>query len=145
MSVNKAIIIGNVGKDVETKHLDGGNQVSNFSVATSETYTPQGGEKQTITEWHNIVAWRKLSEVAEKFIKKGQQVYVEGSIRTRSYEDKDGNKRYLTEIVASSIQLLGKKESSEEKLPTYDSAVHKTNLPQSEMAASSDEGNDLPF
>lgn len=145
MSVNKVILLGNVGKDVETKHLDSGNQVSNFSLATSETYTPKGGEKQTITEWHNIVLWGKLSEVAEKYIKKGQQVYLEGSNKTRSYDDKDGNKRYVTEVVANKIELLGKKEAGEEKLPTYDSSLQKPNLPPSEMAANGDEGNDLPF
>lgn len=154
MSVNKVILVGNVGKDVETRHLDGGNQVSNFSLATSETYIPKGGEKQTITEWHNIVAWNKLSEICEKYVKKGQQIYIEGSISTRSWDDKDGNKRYTTEIKATSIQLLGKKENqTDDQQGSYQSSNYQNHsnpsgLPPSEMAFSgnqSPEEDDLPF
>lgn len=115
MSVNKVILIGNVGKDPETKFLESGNIVSNFSLATSETYKNKAGEKVTNTEWHNIVVWGKLAEITEKFIKKGSQVYLEGKIKTRSY-DKDGEKRYVTEIYADTIQMIGsKKEGSESK------------------------------
>lgn len=109
MSVNKAILVGNVGNDPEVRHLEAGTPVANFSLATSETYKNREGEKVTQTEWHNIVVWRGLAEVVEKYVRKGQQLYIEGRIRTRSWEDKDGNKRYTTEIVADNMQMLGRR------------------------------------
>lgn len=154
MSVNKVILVGNVGKDVETTHLDGGSQVSKFSLATSENYTSKSGEKVTNTEWHNIVVWNKLSEICEKYIKKGQQVYLEGSIKTRSWDDKDGIKRYTTEIIASTIQMLGgKKDQTDDTQAVYESPVKSNNplLPPSEMAFTDGEKepeedeSDLPF
>jgi single-strand DNA-binding protein len=110
MSVNKAILVGNVGKDPEIRHLEGGTSVARFTLATSETYKNKSGEMITNTEWHNIVAWRQLAELAEKYIRKGRQLYVEGKITNRQFDDKDGNKRYITEIVADNIRLLGRKE-----------------------------------
>lgn len=109
MSVNKVILVGNVGKDPEVRHLDSGVAVANFSLATSESYTAKNGERVTTTEWHNIVLWRGLAEVAEKYVTKGRQLYIEGRIRTRSWDDKDGNKRYTTEIYGDSMQMLGTK------------------------------------
>jgi single-strand DNA-binding protein len=109
MSVNKVILVGNVGKDPETRHLEGGNTVSKFSLATSEVYKNKDGEKITNTEWHNIVLWRGLAEIAEKYVKKGSQLYIEGRIRTRSYTDQDNNTRYVTEIIGDSMQMLGKR------------------------------------
>ncbi len=109
MSVNKVILVGNVGKDPEIRHLDTGVAVANFPLATSETYTAKNGEKVTTTEWHNIVLWRGLAEVAEKYVTKGKQLYIEGKIRTRSYDDKDGNKKYMTEIYGETMQMLGTK------------------------------------
>ena len=111
MSLNKAQIIGNCGKDAEVRMV-GENKVATFSVATAEKYKDsKSGEWKENTEWHNIVCWRHTAELAEKYIRKGTQLYIEGKIRTRSWE-KDGEKRYVTEIVADSIQLLGKKEES---------------------------------
>jgi single-strand DNA-binding protein len=112
MSVNKVILVGNVGKDPEIRHLDSGVAVANFPLATSETYIAKNGEKVTTTEWHNIVLWRGLAEVAEKYVTKGKQIFIEGRIRTRSWDDKDGNKRYTTEIYGDVMQLLGKREES---------------------------------
>lgn len=112
MSVNKVILVGNVGKDPEVRYLEKGVAVAKFPLATSETYKGKDGEKVTTTEWHNIVLWRGLAETVEKFVKKGSQLYIEGKIRTRSYDDKDGNKRYVTEIVADLMQMLGKKSDS---------------------------------
>ncbi len=109
MSVNKVILIGNVGKDPETRYLEGGTAVSKFSLATSETYRNRDGEKITTTEWHNIVVWRGLAEICEKYVKKGSQLYIEGRIKSRSYNDKDGNTRYITEIVGDNMQMLGKR------------------------------------
>jgi single-strand DNA-binding protein len=113
MSVNKVLLIGNVGKDPDIRYLDSGVAIARFPLATSETYKNREGEKITTTEWHNIVLWRGLAEVAEKFVKKGSQLFIEGRIRTRSYDDKDGNKKYVTEIVADTMQMLGKKPESE--------------------------------
>ena len=111
MSINKVILVGNVGKDPEVKHLDSETAVANFPLATSEFYNNKNGEKVENTEWHNIVCWRRLALLAENYIRKGSQLYVEGRIRTRNYEQ-DGIKKYITEINADTIQLLGKKGES---------------------------------
>ena len=113
MSVNKAILIGNVGKDPDVRHLENDVTVARFTLATSESYKKSSGEVVKTTEWHNIVLWRGLAQVAEKYVKKGSQIYIEGKIRTRSYDDKDGNKKYFTEIQGDNLTLLGKKESSD--------------------------------
>ncbi len=107
--INKVILIGNVGKDPEIRHLDNNLSVARFSLATSESYKNKSGEKITNTEWHNIVVWRGLAEIAEKYVKKGSQICVEGKIRYRSWDDKDGNKRYTTEIDCENLQLLGRR------------------------------------
>jgi single-strand DNA-binding protein len=109
MSINKVILVGNVGKDPEVKHLDSDTSVANFPLATSEYYTNKNGEKVENTEWHNIVCWRRLAILAETYIRKGSQLYVEGRIRTRTFDGQDGTKKYVTEIYADTIQLLGKK------------------------------------
>ena len=112
--VNKVILVGNLGKDPEVRYLDNGVAVANFSLATTENYKNKEGERVSQTEWHNIVLWRGLAEVAEKWLKKGSSVYVEGKIRTRKWEDKDGNTRYNTEILGDNMTMLGAKPSSEE-------------------------------
>lgn len=109
MSVNKVILVGNAGKDPVLRYFDKGVAKATFPLATSETYTNQQGENITSTEWHNIVLWRALAEVAEKTIKKGSQVYVVGKIRTRTYVDKDGVNKYITEILADTLLVLDKK------------------------------------
>jgi len=105
--VNKVIIVGNLGKDPEMRFTANGRAVCKFPVATSERWTDQQGQKQERTEWHNIVVWGKQAESCGQYLAKGRQVYVEGSIRTRSYDDKDGNKRYITEITARDVRFLG--------------------------------------
>ncbi len=107
MSVNKVILVGNLGKDPEVRYTQTGNAVANFSIATSEQWNDRDGKKQERTEWHNIVVWGKSAEHCGQYLSKGRQVFVEGSIRTRSYDDKSGNKRYITEIVAQRVQFLG--------------------------------------
>ena len=110
--VNKVILVGNLGKDPEVRHLENGTPVASFSIATSETYKDRTtGERKTNTEWHNIVLWRGLAEVAEKYLHKGDQVYIEGKLVTRSWE-KEGVTRYTTEIVGSTLTMLGSKPSS---------------------------------
>jgi len=106
-SVNKVILIGNLGKDPEVRHLEGGVAVARFPIATSETFKDKSGQRQERTEWHNIVVWRGLAEVAEKYLRKGNSVFIEGRIRTNSYQDKEGVQRYSTEIVADNMTMLG--------------------------------------
>ncbi len=113
--VNKVILVGNLGKDPEVRYLDSGVAVANFSLATTENYKNKEGERVSQTEWHNIVLWRGLAEVAEKYLKKGSSVYIEGKIRTRKWEDKEGNNRYSTEILGDNMTMLGSKPASEEK------------------------------
>jgi single-strand DNA-binding protein len=144
MSVNKAILIGHVGNDPEVRHLEGGTPVANFRLATSETYTNKNGEKVTQTEWHNIVIWRGLAEVVEKYVKKGSQLFIEGRIRNRSWDDKDGNKRYITEIVADTMQILGKKDSQSDGASSGSNAYQASSTRQ-EIPSGPEPEDDLPF
>jgi len=107
MSVNKVILIGNLGKDPEVRYTNNGRAVARFPIATSEVWVDQSGSRQERTEWHNIVVWGKQGESCGQYLAKGRQVFVEGSIRTRSYDDKSGTKRYVTEIIAQRIRFLG--------------------------------------
>jgi single-strand DNA-binding protein len=109
MSVNKVILLGRLGKDPEVRYTQGGKAVASFSLATSESWKDDKGEKKEKTEWHNIVMWGRLGEVAGEYLKKGHQAYIEGKIQTRAWEDKEGNKRYTTEIVGTSLVMLEKK------------------------------------
>jgi single-strand DNA-binding protein len=106
-SVNKVILIGNLGKDPETRYLPSGDAVTNISVATTDTWKDKSGEKQEHTEWHRVAFFGKVAEIAGEYLKKGSPVYVEGRIRTRKWQDKEGNDKYSTEIVADRMQLLG--------------------------------------
>jgi len=107
MSVNKVILIGNLGKDPEVRFTNNGSAVARFPIATSEVWNDRDGNRQERTEWHNIIVWGKQGETCGQYLAKGRQVFVEGSIRTRSYDDKNGVKRYITEIVAQRIRFLG--------------------------------------
>jgi single-strand DNA-binding protein len=143
MSVNKVILVGNVGKDPEVKYFDNDVSVCNFPLATSETYTNKNGEKVTQTEWHNIVMWRGLAKVAENYVKKGMQLYIEGSIRTRSWDDQDGNKKYITEIMATNMQMLGRKADNENVAQQTTSETTQPATPNEPVVE--DETDDLPF
>ena len=132
--VNKVILVGNLGKDPEVKYLDSGVAVANFSLATTESYKNKEGERVNQTEWHSIVLWRGLAEVAEKWLKKGSSVYIEGKIKTRKWEDKDGNTRYNTEILADNMTMLGSKSTSESAATTT-----------SGQQPAADTADDLPF
>jgi single-strand DNA-binding protein len=105
--INKAILIGNLGRDPEVQNFENGVKKATFTLATTEAYKGKDGEKVTHTEWHNIVLWRGLAEVAERFLKKGSTAYIEGRIRKREYEDKEGVKKFIYEILGDSLQLLG--------------------------------------
>lgn len=150
--VNKVIIVGRLGKDPEVRHLENGASVANFSVATSEVYKDRNtGERKEQTEWHNVVLWRGLAEVAEKYLTKGDMVYIEGKLRTRSWE-KDGVTRYTTEIVGDNMTMLSPKGSSEGGYnagQTQDSQSSGASSSASSSKAADitveDESDDLPF
>jgi single-strand DNA-binding protein len=112
--INKVILIGNLGKDPELRYTTGGQAVATFSLATSEKWRDKDGVMQDKTEWHNIVVWGRQAEVAKEYLSKGKQIYIEGRIQTRSWEDKEGNKRYTTEIISQRMQFLGTRDASKE-------------------------------
>jgi single-strand DNA-binding protein len=137
--INKVILVGHLGKDPEIRHLEGGVAVASFPLATSETFN-KDGRKVEQTEWHNIVMWRGLADVASKFLQKGKLVYIEGKLRTRSFEDKEGIKKYTTEVVAENFTMLGRKTDFENEtaprpaLKTSDTDGYRNN-----------DADDLPF
>jgi len=137
--VNKVVLIGHVGQDPEVRHLDSGVAVTSFNLATNESYKDKNGEKVTQTEWHRVVLWRGLAEVAEKYVKKGELLYIEGRIRTRAWDDKDGNKRYTTEIVADEMKMLGKKSEQGSSDPKESQTQNEDVIPESH------DNDDLPF
>lgn len=164
--INKVILIGNLGKDPEIRHLESGSVVGKFSLATNESYRDKSGEWQTLTEWHNIVVWRQLAERAERSLKKGMQVYIEGKITTRKWQDKDGNDRYNTDIVANTLRILEKRDSNDSSFgsnfPTAEDEIKSLpnkggkevfNLPGEKVASKENSGaqdfseaeDDLPF
>lgn len=143
--INKVILVGHLGKDPEVRHLEGGVTVASFPLATSETYN-KDGKRVEQTEWHNIVLWRGLAEVASKYLQKGKLVYIEGKLRTRSFEDKEKVKKYVTEIVAENFTMLGRKSDFEQSPVT--AAIPQNTEPkiQDEFTiGASDENGDLPF
>ncbi|MBP6977406.1 MAG: single-stranded DNA-binding protein [Bacteroidales bacterium] len=138
--INRVILIGNLGRDPEVRHLDNGLVKASFSLATTETFKGKDGNPTDHTEWHNIVLWRRLAENAEKYLRKGSQIYLEGKIRTRKWEDKDGNTRYTTEIEGSSMIMLGARREQESAVTPEETAA-----PNNGGELVNDEGNDLPF
>lgn len=145
--INKVILVGNLGRDPEVRHLESGAAVAKFSIATNENYKDKSGEWQKRTEWHDVVAWRYQAENAERNLKKGSLAYIEGKLTHRKYQDKDGNDKYITEVVANLIKPLERRESSagysnnfptEENTPAKDSGQATVNEP-------SNDEDDLPF
>ncbi|WP_321289344.1 single-stranded DNA-binding protein [uncultured Sunxiuqinia sp.] len=148
MSVNKVILVGNVGRDPEVRYLDKDVAVANFPLATSESYTAKNGEKVTSTEWHNIVIWRGLAKVVEQYVKKGDRLYIEGRIRTRSWEDKEGNKRYTTEIYGDNMEMLGgprNQQGGNDNQNHSSAAQNDKGNSVNEPDFSPNEEDDLPF
>lgn len=146
--VNKVILIGNVGADPEVRYLDGGVAVANLRLATTESYKNKNGEKVDQTEWHNIVLWRNLAEIVEKYVKKGMRLYIEGRIRTRSWDDQNGAKRYTTEIYADNMQMLSfNRSDGAEAMPRSGnySTPGAPSAPVQDAAPATDESDDLPF
>lgn len=150
-SVNKVILIGNLGKDPEVRRLENGAVVASFSLATSETYVDKNtGERRDTTDWHNIVCWRGLAEIAEKYIHKGTKIYVEGKLKTRSWQDREGNTRYTTEVLAEEMTILSRPENAGDRNQTNQAApvysTQATPTPPTPMPdMMSDEDDDLPF
>ncbi|MBW6491095.1 MAG: single-stranded DNA-binding protein [Lentimicrobium sp.] len=136
--INKAILIGNLGRDPEIQNFDKGVKKASFSIATTETYRNREGQEMEQTEWHNIILWRGLAEIAEKYLRKGSQVYIEGRIRNRSYE-KDGQKRYITEIECDTLNLLGSRHSTD----TTPQSEQSVGTPSAPIIPT--EEDDLPF
>jgi single-strand DNA-binding protein len=156
MSVNKIILLGNVGKDPEVRYFDNGGAVANFPLATTERgYTAANGTQvPDRTEWHNIVLWRGLAEIAEKYVKKGSKLYIDGKIRTRSYDDANGNKRYITEVWGDTMELLDKKPENAIQGPVPPPQPLVNNVqeqekkqvePTPQLPQGEDESDDLPF
>ncbi|HTN68867.1 MAG TPA: single-stranded DNA-binding protein [Dysgonamonadaceae bacterium] len=147
MAVNKVILIGNVGKDPEVRYFDNDTAVANFSLATNERgfTAPNGTVVPDRTEWHNITCWRGLAKIAEQFVKKGSQIYIEGKLKTRSYEDKNGVKKYVTEVIADSLELLGRRPSGDsQSYEEHSVPSQQTSKPPTSVDSSS-ETDDLPF
>jgi len=143
--INKVILVGHLGKDPEVRHLDGGVTVASFPLATSETYN-KDGKRVEQTEWHNIVLWRGLAEVASKYLQKGKLVYIEGKLRTRSFEDKEKVKKYVTEIVAENFTMLGRKSDFEPGQPQGQIQQNTEAKIEDEFTIrQDDERGDLPF
>ncbi len=145
-SVNKVILIGNLGKDPELRYTPGGAAVVNFPIATNERWKDKNGQAQERTEWHNIVLWGRLAEIANDYLKKGSAVYIEGRLQTRSWQDRDGNKRYTTEVVGRQMQLLGREAGATERITVErdEEAFGGESGPAPEGAAD-EVDDDLPF
>lgn len=147
-SLNKVMLIGNLGRDPEIRYTPDGSPVANFSLATTDYWTDKNGTRQERTEWHNIVAWTRLADLSKRFLSKGRQVYVEGRLRTREWTDRDGNKRRTTEIIASQMVLLGARGESPEQAqaagaPQAAPASYGESEPSIEERGITDD--DLPF
>lgn len=144
-SVNKAILIGNLGKDPDVRYSPDGSAITNITLATTETWKDKSGEKQEKTEWHRVAFFGKLAEIAGEYLKKGSQVYVEGRIQTRKWQDKDGQDRYTTEIVADKMQMLGSRTNSFEVTDTPSESRPQQRPAQQQKGGFDDMDDDIPF
>ena len=149
-SVNKVMIIGNLGRDPEVRYMPDGGAIANISVATTDTWKDKSGEKQERTEWHRVAFFGKLAEIAGEYLKKGSQVYVEGSLRTRKWQDKEGKERYTTEIVADRMQMLGSRAGGSESMareeaPPKESAGDSKSGGKGKGGGMEDLEDDIPF
>ena len=150
MSVNKVILLGRLGQDPELKYTPGGSPVCNFSLATTESWTDKSGQKQEKTEWHRVVVWGKLAELCNQYLAKGRQAFLEGRLQTRSWDDKDGNKKYTTEILASTVQFIGgpSANTNQNQNSNVDTSYSQAPAPAQEYQISSDASfaaDDIPF
>lgn len=145
-SVNKVILIGNLGKDPEIRFLENGTCLARFSIATSETYLDKtSGEKREVTEWHSIVAWKGLATIVQTYLRKGMKVYVEGKLRTRTWQDESNQTNTVTEIVANEITMLSKSENQHTSEKPYPSSIETTSLQKMDVNLQPNPEDDLPF
>ena len=142
--VNKVILVGNLGKDPEIRSIESGRKVASFTLATTESYKDKNGERVDSTEWHNISFWGPIADVIEKYLKKGSQIYVEGKLKTRSYEDKDKIKRYVTEVVGQTMTMLGKPGGGDGN-SSGSKSNNNTAEPVGQNLMAEDDSDDLPF
>ena len=140
--VNKVILVGNLGADPTMRYTPNGTAVANFNIATTERFTNKEGEKESRTEWHRIVAWARLAEICNEYLKKGKQVYVEGRLQTRSWEDQQGNKKFTTEVVANNMVMLGRGGDAPMDVPPQDSPPEEQ---EGVAQTKSGDDDDLPF
>lgn len=154
MSVNKVILLGRLGQDPELKYTPGGSAVCNFSMATTEAWTDKQGQKQEKTEWHRIVVWGKLAELCNQYLAKGRQAFLEGRLQTRSWDDKEGHKRYTTEILATTVQFIGGASASQGSQQVDNSSSFNQGAPASSGPATQEyqiasdahfASDDIPF
>lgn len=148
--INKVILIGRLGQDPEVRYTPSGQAVANFSMATSENWTGKDGQKQERTEWHKIVVWGRLAELCKDYLRKGRQVYIDGKLQTRNWDDKDGKKRYTTEVVATTVQFLGSAPDKVENTTTPDSGIEyvqpeTNNIPTFEPNVTHITDDEIPF
>ena len=141
---NKVILVGRLGADPEMKYTNSGTGVCRFNIATSERWTDKGGQKQERTEWHRIVAWAKLGELCNEYLKKGRQAYIEGRLQTRSWEDKEGNKKYTTEVIANTVQFLGSAEGGRGATPASQDVTDDSPFME-EPSSGGTKDEDIPF
>jgi len=145
-SLNKVLLIGRLGKDPEIRYTQDGSPVANFSLATSEVWTDKNGSRQERTEWHNIVAWRKLADLSKRYLAKGRQVYVEGRLQTREWDDRDGNKRRTTEVIASQMVLIGSRpEGGDAAAAPAPMSYRPASEPDDSGAGGGVTDDDIPF
>jgi single-strand DNA-binding protein len=145
MSVNKVILVGRLGKEPEVRYMTNGEAVANVSIATSENWKDKNGEKQERTEWHNLVFYRRLAEVAGEYLKKGSQIFIEGKLQTRKWQDKDGKDRYTTEIIVNELQMLGGKPSEQGQRADSNSETARKPAPARGGSGFDNFDDDIPF
>jgi single-strand DNA-binding protein len=143
--VNKVILVGNLGSDPEVRATTSGQRVANFRLATSRSWTGQDGQRQEKTEWHSIVVWGKQAEIAERFLQKGKQIYLEGRLETRSWQDKEGQTRYKTEVICENFQMLGRAGDRNGEPSNDDSRDRAGAAPEESMSQAGGADDDLPF
>ena len=144
-SVNKVILLGNLGRDPELRFMPNGDAVCNFSIATTDSWKDKAGEKQERTEWHNIVMYRKLAEIAGEYLKKGSSIYVEGRLQTRKWQTKEGQDRYTTEVIADSMQMLGGRSNASQSDKSSDENFSQSSSPVKNQANTSNESSPTSF
>jgi single-strand DNA-binding protein len=145
-SLNKILLIGNLGKDPEIRYTPDGSPVATFSLATSESWTDKNGSKQEHTEWHTIIAWNRLADLSKRFLSKGRQVYIEGRLRSREWNDRDGNKRRTTEVIASQMVLLGSRsQTADAGVQPMETASRTAPEPETGFGDAGITDSDIPF